>query len=178
MEKIVMITGVSGGLGQIAGRMMMENGWQVAQVTRDAGRIDSTQEDIGEIIEADVSTPSGSKAAIDLIQQHLGELPSALLNCAGSVLIAPMHRTNADQYRECLQANLDSAFFSLSAFVAALIKKNNPVQQFWLARSPRALVWPTTKPLPRQKEPSKHWRARVQLLMQARVYALTLSPPD
>ena len=38
MEKIVMITGARGGLGQIAGRMMIENGWQVAQVTRDAGR--------------------------------------------------------------------------------------------------------------------------------------------
>ena len=90
MKKIVMVTGASGGLGQTAGRKMMENGWQVAQVTRDAGRIDSTQEGIGEIIEADVSTPGGSKNAIDLIQQHLGALPSALLNCAGSVLIAPI----------------------------------------------------------------------------------------
>jgi NAD(P)-dependent dehydrogenase (short-subunit alcohol dehydrogenase family) len=123
MNKIVMVTGASGGLGQIAGRMMMENGWQVAQVTRDAGRMNSSQEEIGEIIEADVSTSEGSKIAIDLIKQRLGESPSALLNCAGSVLIAPMHRTKADQYRECLQANLDSAFFSLSAFVAALIKE-------------------------------------------------------
>jgi NAD(P)-dependent dehydrogenase (short-subunit alcohol dehydrogenase family) len=123
MNKIVMVTGASGGLGRIAGRMMMENGWRVAQVTRDASRIDLAQEDIGEIIEADVSTPIGSKTAIDLIYQRLGELPSSLLNCAGSVLIAPMHRTNADQYHECLQANLDSAFFSLGAFVDALIKK-------------------------------------------------------
>lgn len=118
-----MITGASGGLGQTAGRMMMEAGWQVAQVTRDESRMDPKQEDIGKIIESDVSTPEGSKAAIELIQDRFGEAPSALLNCAGSVLIAPMHRTKLEQYRECLQANLDSAFFSLSAFVAALIKK-------------------------------------------------------
>ncbi len=122
MPKIVMITGASGGLGQTAGRMMMEAGWQVAQVTRDASRMDSKQGDIGEIIEGDVSNPEGSKSAIELIQDRFGEAPSALLNCAGSVLIAPMHRTKLEQYRECLQANLDSAFFSLSAFVAALIK--------------------------------------------------------
>jgi NAD(P)-dependent dehydrogenase (short-subunit alcohol dehydrogenase family) len=103
--------------------MMMDAGWRVAQVTRDADRIDSKQKDIGEIIDSDVSTPEGSKKAIDLIQQRLGEIPSALLNCAGSVLIAPLHRTPADQYRECLRANLDSAFFSLSAFVEALIKR-------------------------------------------------------
>lgn len=123
MNKIVMITGASGGLGQTAGRMMMEAGWQVAQVTRDESRMDPKQEDIGKIIESDVSTPEGSKTAIELIQDRFGEAPSALLNCAGSVLIAPMHRTKLEQYRECLQANLDSAFFSLSAFVAALIKK-------------------------------------------------------
>lgn len=40
MNKIVMITGASGGLGQTAGRMMMEAGWQVAQVTRDESRLD------------------------------------------------------------------------------------------------------------------------------------------
>jgi NAD(P)-dependent dehydrogenase (short-subunit alcohol dehydrogenase family) len=121
-----MVTGASGGLGQIAGRMMMENGWQVAQVTRDANRIDSSQKDIGEIVEADVSTSEGSKAAVDLIKMRLGESPSALLNCAGSVLIAPMHRTNTDQYRACLQANLDSAFFSMGAFLNALIKEKRP----------------------------------------------------
>jgi len=90
MEKIVMVTGASGGLGQPAGRIMFENGWQVAQVTRDAGRVDSIQEGSGEIIEVDVSMPGGSKNAIDFIQQHLGAMPSALLNCAGSVLIGPI----------------------------------------------------------------------------------------
>lgn len=50
MNKIVMITGASGGLGQTAGRMMMEAGWQVAQVTRDESRMDPKQEDIGKII--------------------------------------------------------------------------------------------------------------------------------
>jgi NAD(P)-dependent dehydrogenase (short-subunit alcohol dehydrogenase family) len=34
-----------------------------------------------------------------------------------------MHRTKEDQYRACLGANLDSAFYALSAFVDALIKE-------------------------------------------------------
>ena len=32
MNKIVMITGASGGLGQTAGRMMLEAGWITGQI--------------------------------------------------------------------------------------------------------------------------------------------------
>ncbi len=123
MNKIVMITGASGGLGQACARRLSASGWQVALVTRDASNLDPSLEVTGVIVEADVSTPQGADEAIETIRGRLGQSPTDLVNCAGNILIAPLHRTKEAQYRECLRANLDSAFFSLSAFINALIKE-------------------------------------------------------
>jgi NAD(P)-dependent dehydrogenase (short-subunit alcohol dehydrogenase family) len=49
--------------------------------------------------------------------EHFGRPPDALAHCAGTVLLAPLHRTTPEQYREALRGNLDTAFFTLAAFV-------------------------------------------------------------
>ena len=46
--------------------------------------------------------------------------PTLLAHCVGNTLIAPLHRTRADAYREVLRVNLDSAVFMLQAWIAAL----------------------------------------------------------
>jgi NAD(P)-dependent dehydrogenase (short-subunit alcohol dehydrogenase family) len=123
MNKTVMITGASGGIGSAVGRLLDSNGWEVVQITRDASRIDAANKGIGGVVEADVSTAQGAQDAVASIREQFGQGPSALVNCAGSVMIAPLHRTKEDQYKHCLQANLDSAFYSLQAFVNSLIKE-------------------------------------------------------
>jgi NAD(P)-dependent dehydrogenase (short-subunit alcohol dehydrogenase family) len=50
----------------------------------------------------------------------LGAAPSLLAHCVGSTLIAPLHRTRADAYREVMRINLDSAVFMLQAWLAGL----------------------------------------------------------
>ena len=37
-----------------------------------------------------------------------------------------MHATTPEEYRDCLRANLDSAFFTLKAFVGGLMKARSP----------------------------------------------------
>ena len=126
MNQIVMLTGASGGLGRSVSRLLGEKGWQVAHVTRDADQLRASDNVSGEIFEADVSTPDGAGAAFSAIREHYGQSPSGLINCAGSIFIAPLHRTKEAQYRDCLRANLDSAFFALGAFVNGCIKAKSP----------------------------------------------------
>jgi NAD(P)-dependent dehydrogenase (short-subunit alcohol dehydrogenase family) len=64
------------------------------------------------------ATEAGATAALADCTARFG-LPGALVNAAGSTLILPMHRTSEAQYRSVLAANLDTAFFSLRAFVDA-----------------------------------------------------------
>ena len=52
--------------------------------------------------------------------EWFGGLPAAVINCAGSTLIAPISRTSEAQYRAVLSANLDTAFFVGKAYATAL----------------------------------------------------------
>lgn len=125
MTAIALITGASGGLGQAMVRELRQAGWTVAPVGRDRARLQAAMGGDGLCIEADVSTPDGARAAVDQCQRELG-IPTALAHCAGTTLLAPLHRTPPEAYRACLSANLDSAFFMLGAFVDALREARQP----------------------------------------------------
>jgi NAD(P)-dependent dehydrogenase (short-subunit alcohol dehydrogenase family) len=69
---------------------------------------------------ADVTTPEGASAALAGAQAALGGPPGGLAHCVGSTLIAPLHRTRLEAYREVMRVNLDSAVFMLQAWIAGL----------------------------------------------------------
>lgn len=125
MTAIALITGASGGLGQALAAELQQQGWITALVGRSEGRLRALYGADACCIEADVSTPEGAKTAIAECREQHG-LPTALAHCAGTTLLSPLHRTTPDLYRACLSANLDSAVFTLSAFVDALREAREP----------------------------------------------------
>lgn len=127
MNRIAMITGASGGLANSVAGKLSEKGWQLALVTRDMNRL-SHYPDASTccLIEADVSTEQGASDAIARCLSETGQAPDALVNCAGSILMAPLHRTTEKQYRQCMAANLDSSFFALKAFISSCLKAEKP----------------------------------------------------
>jgi len=118
MTTIALITGASGGIGRALARQLHGQGLRVAAVARDAGRL--SEVDAAVRIAADTTTPEGASLAIAACQEALGAAPTLLAHCVGSTLIAPLHRTRADAYREVIRVNLDSAVFVLQAWIAAL----------------------------------------------------------
>jgi NAD(P)-dependent dehydrogenase (short-subunit alcohol dehydrogenase family) len=118
MSAIVLITGASGGIGRALASQLHAQGCQVAAVGRDAARLADVAAAVR--IEADTTTPDGAAKAIATCQDALGAPPTLLAHCVGSTLIAPLHRTRADAYREVMRVNLDSAVFMLQAWIAAL----------------------------------------------------------
>lgn len=125
MTAIALVTGAGGGVGRALVEELRREGWMVAPVGRNRERLQAALGATAPCIEADVSTPEGARAAVEQCQQQVG-LPTALAHCAGTTLLAPLHRTPAEQYRACLTANLDSAFFMLGAFVEALRQAREP----------------------------------------------------
>jgi NAD(P)-dependent dehydrogenase (short-subunit alcohol dehydrogenase family) len=125
MAKVVLITGASGGLGQAVAKTLQSEGWELALAGRDNAKLRDIYGSEAVCIEADVSTYEGAQTAVAVCQERLG-LPTALANCAGSILISPLHRTSAEDYRACIAANLDTAFFTLGAFVEALRQARQP----------------------------------------------------
>ncbi|MGQ3051348.1 MAG: SDR family NAD(P)-dependent oxidoreductase, partial [Roseateles sp.] len=53
-------------------------------------------------------------------------VPTRLAHCVGSTLIAPLHRSRAEQVREVLRINLESALFTLGAWVEAMREPAQP----------------------------------------------------
>lgn len=118
MTTIALITGASGGIGRALARQLHAQGCRVAAVSRDALRLSDVEAAVR--IAADTTTPDGVALAIAACQEGLGAAPTLLAHCVGSTLIAPLHRTRADAYRELMRVNLDSAVFMLQAWIAAL----------------------------------------------------------
>jgi NAD(P)-dependent dehydrogenase (short-subunit alcohol dehydrogenase family) len=114
----VVITGASGGIGRALAAQLTQSGMGVVAVGRDAGRLRDVPA-VARVV-ADVTTPEGASAALAGAQAALGGPPGGLAHCVGSTLIAPLHRTRAEAYRELMRVNLDSAVFMLQAWLNAL----------------------------------------------------------
>lgn len=118
--KHVLITGASGGVARALAQRLRAQGWRLILVSRDGSRVDHANGDI--VVQADVSTPGGAEAALSLAAERGGGVPDALVNCAGSTLIAPLGRVTAEAFRACMAANVDTAFFSVQAYTRALVQ--------------------------------------------------------
>ena len=118
MTAIALITGASGGIGRALARQLHAQGCRVAVVGRDADRLADVEAAVR--IAADTTTPDGAALAIAACREALGAAPTLLAHCVGSTLIAPLHRTRLDAYRDVMRVNLDSAVFMLQAWIAAL----------------------------------------------------------
>jgi NAD(P)-dependent dehydrogenase (short-subunit alcohol dehydrogenase family) len=118
MTSIALITGAGGGIGRALARQLHLQGCRIAAVGRDAGRLADV--DAAVRIAADTTTPEGAALAVAACQEALGAAPTLLAHCVGSTLIAPLHRTRAEAYREVMRVNLDSAVYMLQAWIAAL----------------------------------------------------------
>ena len=116
--KTALITGAHGGVGRALTALLRAAGHRVAVVGRDAAILADVPADLH--IAADTTTPEGAALALAACNEGLGAVPGLLAHCVGSTLIAPLHRTRPEQYREVLRVNLDSAFFVLGAWVEAL----------------------------------------------------------
>jgi NAD(P)-dependent dehydrogenase (short-subunit alcohol dehydrogenase family) len=117
-QRIALVTGARGGIGRELVARLRSGGHRVAAVGRDSTALADVPADAH--IAADTTTAEGAAAAMAACRDQFGDAPSLLAHCVGSTLIAPLHRTSAEQMREVLRVNLDSALFVLRAWVEGL----------------------------------------------------------
>lgn len=114
---IALVTGAAGGIGRALVARLQARGVRVAAVSRDAARLADLPAEIR--IEADVTTPDGAARAQAETVSALG-LPTLMAHLVGSTLIAPLHRTRAEAWRDLMRVNLDSGFHVLGGWIEGL----------------------------------------------------------
>ncbi|MBK8119969.1 MAG: SDR family oxidoreductase [Sulfuritalea sp.] len=119
MEKIALVTGAAGGLGQAVSRKLAAAGWQLVLVGRDAARLRDAYGDKHLQIAADCSSVAGARQVLELVRAN-GMQASALAHCVGNIRLGALHRMAEADFMDCLGANLISAFHTLAAFVGGL----------------------------------------------------------
>jgi NAD(P)-dependent dehydrogenase (short-subunit alcohol dehydrogenase family) len=122
--KTCLITGASGGVATALANQLRAQGWRLALASRNTDTIAAQNDEI--VIAADVSTEAGAELAVLKATEAFSATPDAAVNCAGAILIAPIARTSEAQYRACLSANLDTAFFTSKAYASLLQKEKKP----------------------------------------------------
>ena len=125
MNKIALITGAAGGLGQSLARQLAKDGWQLILVSRDAERLRAAYGGDHLQIVADCTTPEGARSILDTAAAQ-GLVPQALAHCVGNIRLGALHRLTKKEFQEALDANLVSAFHTLAAFVGNLRQHNLP----------------------------------------------------
>jgi NAD(P)-dependent dehydrogenase (short-subunit alcohol dehydrogenase family) len=119
VEKIALVTGAAGGLGQSVAASLEEAGWTLIVTSRDGERLCRSYGDSHLQVVADCSSVAGSQHIFEVAKAHQ-MLPTALAHCVGNIRLGALHRMTDADFTACLNANLISAFHTLAAFVGAL----------------------------------------------------------
>ena len=125
MEKIALITGAAGGLGQALAKKLSAAGWQLVVTSRDGERLRQAYGDQHLQIVADCSTVVGAQH-IFAVAKAEQMLPTGLAHCVGNIRLGALHRMSEADFMDCLNANLISAFHTLAAFIGACREARTP----------------------------------------------------
>jgi len=113
----ILITGGGGGIGAAVVRRAAEAGWLALVAGRDRARLDAVVSEVrsrggaASAIEIDVSDPASIRKACDEAQRASADLGSisALVNCAGIAISAPLFSGDADLFERHLAVNFHGA---------------------------------------------------------------------
>jgi NAD(P)-dependent dehydrogenase (short-subunit alcohol dehydrogenase family) len=119
----ILVIGATGGIGQALVRRLTAGGRTLLMMGRDESRLRTLSEETGQrYIVGDATDWSATEKAGKLVVELTGGLSGAV-NLAGSILLKPAHLTSADDFRNCIDANLTTAF-GLVRTSAPLMRKS------------------------------------------------------
>lgn len=121
MSQIALVTGASSGIGKACAQALLKDGWTVVLTGRRADALQAAIAQTGEhaargiAIASDVGQEASVKALFEQIHSRCGRL-DLLFNNAG---ISPRATTpddvTGDEWRQCVDVNLNGMFYCLSA---------------------------------------------------------------
>jgi len=109
MERVVLITGVAGGIGRATAQVFAEAGWRVVGVDRGAA---AAPDGVARYIRADIADIAASQAIFAEVTAQEGRL-DALVNNAGVQVAKPLVETTPEEWDMVMGSNLRSVYLAI-----------------------------------------------------------------
>jgi short-subunit dehydrogenase len=111
MEKVVLITGASSGIGNETAKLFQSKNWKVAATMRSPEEADDLQKIVDlECIRLDVSDPESVREGIENALDRFGRI-DAVVNNAGFAVVGPFEAASDEQIERIFQTNLFGVMF-------------------------------------------------------------------
>jgi NADP-dependent 3-hydroxy acid dehydrogenase YdfG len=117
-DKVVIITGASGGIGLATAQLFAQHGARVALVARSAERIQQLAVDLPAAlaVPTDMRDTAAVRQMIAQVQQHYGRI-DILVNNAGQGMHVPVAQADLDQYRDVFELNVVSVLNAMQTVI-------------------------------------------------------------
>jgi NADP-dependent 3-hydroxy acid dehydrogenase YdfG len=121
--RTALVTGASRGIGAAVARRLAADGARVALLARSETTLRALAKELGRgaiAIPCDLREPSAAEVAAAALREIALDAPDIIVNNAGAFLIAPVHETTVDAFREMLEVNLVGPFSIVRRFLPAM----------------------------------------------------------
>ena len=121
MSQIALITGASSGIGKGCAQALLKEGWTVVLTGRREDALKQAIEEAGAdgvrgiAIASDVSQETSVKALFEQIKSRCGRLDLLFNNAGVSPRATTPDQLSGDEWRQCVDVNLNGMFYCLSA---------------------------------------------------------------
>jgi NAD(P)-dependent dehydrogenase (short-subunit alcohol dehydrogenase family) len=122
-QKVVVIGGISGGIGSSLAGQLAEAGHRVCGFARSAERVEALKAERNVDCQTlDSTDPEALASYFEQVAEEKGRI-DAYVHAIGSIYLKPAHLTSPEQWSEVIQTNLSSAFYALRACTAIMQKQ-------------------------------------------------------
>jgi NAD(P)-dependent dehydrogenase (short-subunit alcohol dehydrogenase family) len=121
MSQIALVTGASSGIGKACAQALLKEGWTVVLTGRREDALKQAIEEAGAdgargiAIASDVGQEASVKALFEQIKSRCGRLDLLFNNAGISPRATTPDQLSGDEWRQCVDVNLNGMFYCLSA---------------------------------------------------------------
>ena len=121
MSQIALVTGASSGIGKGCAQALLKEGWTVVLTGRREDALKKAIEEVGAdgargiAIASDVGQEASVKALFEQIKARCGRLDLLFNNAGISPRATTPDQLSGDEWRQCVDVNLNGMFYCLSA---------------------------------------------------------------
>jgi short-subunit dehydrogenase len=126
-NKVILVTGASSGIGEIAARRLAEEGFTTLLTGRNKNKLDILERELVDrglkavAIPADLKEEDQVKALIEEGLKTFGTIHT-LVHSAGIFIMKRLEDTSVDEYKDIIETNLSSTFILLKTLLPHLYK--------------------------------------------------------